>query len=350
MEEIQVITIVEGGLGNAGPKAPLDICRILEGTGGVSSYAVSSEEGMDYPLYLKTLSRLREIRKEGVLTVLQYPFQPFRYHENQKQFAELLKELDPCRTWIWIHDINQIRLPDRKCYDKEMDWLRPFRYFIVHNHRMEQYLRQYLNIEKCICNEVFDYLCRDTFVGRYRQPPVEREPEIVYAGNLVNSKSPFLYELSEEKMNFRINIYGKRETLIKNKKVNYCGSFRADILPDKLRGDLGLVWDGTVDAPSDTMPQRNYTRYNTPHKFSCYMAAGLPVIGWKDAAIADVIQKYQVGYLIENIYEINHLDYSQYETFCENARKLAVKVRDGWFTRKAFQAIQEMRAEGNVQF
>ncbi len=40
-------------------------------------------------------------------------------------------------------------------------------------------------------------------------------------------------------MNFRINVYGKREALIKNKKINYCGSFRADILPDKLRE----IWD-----------------------------------------------------------------------------------------------------------
>lgn len=78
------------------------------------------------------------------------------------------------------------------------------------------------------------------------------------------------------------------------------------------------------------------------------MAAGLPVIAWKDAAVADVIRKYQVGYLIENIYEINSLDYSQYETFCKNASKLAEKVRDGWFTRQVFEAVQEMRAEGNV--
>ena len=65
------------------------------------------------------------------------------------------------------------------------------------------------------------------------------------------------------------------------------------------------------------------------------------MIAWKDAAVADVIRKYQVGYLIENIYEINHLDYSQYETFCENVSKLAVKVRDGWFTRQVFEAVQE---------
>ena len=78
------------------------------------------------------------------------------------------------------------------------------------------------------------------------------------------------------------------------------------------------------------------------------MAAGLPVIAWKDAAIADVIRKYQVGYLIENLYEINHLDYSQYATFCENAKKLAVKVRGGWFAGRVFEAVREMRVEGNV--
>ena len=54
-----------------------------------------------------------------------------------------------------------------------------------------------------------------------------------------------------------------------------------------------------------------------------------------------MIRKYQVGYLIENIYEINQLDYTQYDTFRENAEKLAVKVRDGWFTRRVFQAVKD---------
>ena len=62
------------------------------------------------------------------------------------------------------------------------------------------------------------------------------------------------------------------------------------------------------------------------------------------------VRKYQVGYLIENLYEINHLDYSQYATFCENAKKLAVKVRGGWFAGRVFEAVREMRVEGNVQF
>jgi len=341
MKRILLLTIVKGSLSNAGPKAPLDICRILSDIEGTDIFSLSCEKGLDYSAYLKALTYLRNVKKEEVMIVIQYPFQPDHYHEKQRLFVELLKEMDPCRTWIWVHDINHIRFPQLGCYNEEMEWLRPFKYFIVHNNRMEGYLRKYINIDKCIHNEVFDYICREGLVIHHRQSSINHTPEIIYAGNLIDSKSPFLYGLAAEKMDFSINVYGKREELIKNRKINYCGNFNADILPDKLRGDLGLVWDGTVDASSDTMPQRNYTRYNTPHKFSCYMAAGLPVIAWKDAAIADIISKYQVGYLIENIYEINQLDYAQYDTFRKNAERMAVKVRDGWFTKRVFQAIQE---------
>lgn len=87
--------------------------------------------------------------------------------------------MNPCSTWIWVHDINHIRFPQIGCYDEEMNWLRPFRYFIVHNKRMELYLRQYINIEKCIHNEVFDYVCRNSLVIRHRQSPVKHIPKII---------------------------------------------------------------------------------------------------------------------------------------------------------------------------
>ena len=93
---------------------------------------------------------------------------------------------------------------------------------------------------------------------------------------------------------------------------------------------------------TDVNAYKNYTRYNAPHKFSCYMAAGLPVIAWREAAIAEVIRKYQVGYLIDNLYEINDLDLSLYEEYRENARKLGEKVRSGYFTKQVFEQIERL--------
>ena len=51
-------------------------------------------------------------------------------------------------------------------------------------------------------------------------------------------------------------------------------------------GNLGLIWDGASDSSDEDIGMKNYTRYNNPHKLSCYMAAGLPVIVWEKSAIS----------------------------------------------------------------
>ena len=191
-----------------------------------------------------------------------------------------------------------------------------------------------------ICNEVFDYLCMGGTIQKAQQNISAGSVQVVFAGNLIREKSSFLYDLDGKKMNFRLNVYGKREELIKNGKICYRGNFSADILPSHLRGDLGLILDGGITSV-EMDSYKNYTRYNAPHKFSCYMAACLPVIAWREAAIAEVIQKYQVGYLIDNLYEINDLDFSRYPEYRRNAQDLGEKVRSGYFTKQVFAQIEE---------
>lgn len=337
MEKYLLITLVKGSLDNAGPKAPLDICSFLERTGNVEVMSFCSKQGLDYPMFLKLRSVLEQVRQQGRKVILQYPLQPFAYHEKQEQYAELLKILDTEKTWLWVHDINHLRF-NSECYSNELKWLGLFQKFIVHNEAMEYYLKQYVTVEDCIRNEIFDYQCYSRSV---RCHDVMRQSllQVVYAGNLARDKSPFLYSLKKELMKFRINTYGQRTEAFLNSRVNYCGSFKADVLPDKLCGDIGLIWDGEIDSAKDTSMQKKYTRYNAPHKFSCYMAAGLPVIAWREAAIAEVVRKYKVGYLINNVYEINDLDLSDYEECRKNAASLGEKVRSGYFTNRVLNEI-----------
>ncbi len=339
MKEYLVVTVVKGSLGNAGPKAPLDICRILEKTGKVDVVSLAATEGTDFPVFLKLYRILNEARERNRKVILQYPLQPHIYHDYQACYADLFQLLDTDKTTILMHDVNQIRFTNCNVYLHEMQWLKPFHHFIVHNEFMEQYLRKYLEIDTCIKNEIFDYLCDgQRYQGRESKLDINA-PTIVFAGNLDASKAPFLYDLQAEKMRFYMNVYGRRVALIKNVKIYYCGSFQADALPGRLRGDMGLIWDGIIDGHLDRSAQKNYTRYNTPHKFSCYIAAGIPVIAWKEAAIAKTVEKYQVGYLIDNLYEINDLDFSIYPIYKRNAEKLSEKVRNGYFTKKMFESL-----------
>lgn len=340
MREYVLITVVKGSNSNAGPKAPVDICDVLKKNGKVESVFLESEKNQDYPLFLRLIQKLKRVRSEDKKVILQYPLQPFSFFEQQKLFAEAYSYLDPARTMLWVHDVNQIRFAQRPECRMEMKWLKTFRYFVVHNNAMENYLRNYLPAINCIQNEIFDYICVEGEEGEAHPGEVGSELQIAFAGNLVSEKSSFLYNLERKKMNFRLNVYGKREELMKNEKICYQGNFRADILPNRLHGDLGLIWDGGIDS-ADINTYKNYTRYNAPHKFSCYMAAGLPVIAWQEAAIAEVIRKYQVGYLIDNLYEINDLDLSRYTEYQRNAQDLGQKVRSGYFTKRVFEQIEE---------
>lgn len=340
MEKYALVTVIKSSDGNAGPKAPRDISDIMEKTGRVESILLEAGENQDYPLFLRLIQELKRVRMKNQKVILQYPLQPFLFYEQQERFAEAYSYLDPDKTIMWIHDINQIRFADHPVYQAEMKWLQPFRRFIVHNGAMKSYLQGRLQMDLCLQNEIFDYVCGASKQKNSRLQNAEGERQIVFAGNLRHAKSPFLYELEKEKMRFTINAYGRREELIENEKICYCGGFDADVLPERLRGDLGLVWDGSADS-TDENTYKNYTRYNAPHKFSCYMAAGLPVIAWREAAIAEVIQKYQVGYLIDNLYEINDLDFSRYSEYQKNAQALGEKVRSGYFTKRVFAQVEE---------
>lgn len=335
------MTIVKGALANAGPKAPKDICKILADTGLVENLLISTEQGRDYPAFLEAMSKLAEAVAEGRKVILQYPLQPFFYHDKQMLYARLLKCLDPKKTVIFLHDLNHLRFAHMEVYQHELEWLKPFRRFIVHNRQMENYLKNHLQADQYIHNEIFDYLCSGQGTDGRKNLPTKNPPIIVFAGNLEKSKAPFLYSLRSDKMAYQINLYGKRETFFENVRLNYCGSLSAARLPGMLKGDIGLIWDGEEDPLTDSSAQRNYTRYNMPHKFSCYMAAGLPVIAWKHAAVADVIRKYRVGYVIENLEEINNLDLTDYEECKKNAENLGQKVREGYFTRRVLMKLQE---------
>ena len=341
MKEYVLISVIKSSNSNAGPKAPKDISEILERTGKVEPILLESEKHMDYPLFLHLIQELKRVRAEGRKAILQYPLQPFFFFEQQKVFAEAYSYLDPDNTVLWIHDINKIRFTQRsECYT-ELEWLKPFRHFIVHNAVMEKYLQEQLGVGRYIQNEIFDYICTVNNQQETQRNASDFIPQVAFAGNLEREKSFFLYDLEPEKMSFRLNVYGKREGLIKNAKICYRGNFSPDILPGQLKGDFGLIWDGAISS-ENINSFKDYTRYNTPHKFSCYMAAGLPVIAWREAAIAEVIRKYQVGYLIDSLYEINDLDFSLYEEYRKNAQKLGEKVRSGYFTRQVFEQIERI--------
>ena len=66
----------------------------------------------------------------------------------------------------------------------------------------------------------------------------------------------------------------------------------------------------------------------------------MPVIVWKKSAIADFVRENNIGYEISNLYDINKLDFSDYDVKKEKCReKLEQRVRKGYFTQSALSKI-----------
>jgi hypothetical protein len=200
---------------------------------------------------------------------------------------------------------------------------------------MKNFLVQHgVSEDKIYVLEIFDYLCD---LKKEKSKSDLSNIKIIYTGNL--DKAPFLNQIKEENMNFELNVYGICSNEFKNKKINYKGKFLPDELPSKLEGDLGLVWDGNLDESDENVGFKNYTKYNNPHKLSCYIAAGVPVIVWEKAAVSKFVKDNNIGYTISSIYDINKLDFSDYNQKLENATKLGNNIRSGFYTKRVMDKI-----------
>ena len=99
------------------------------------------------------------------------------------------------------------------------------------------------------------------------------------------------------------------------------------------------MWDGNVDESDEHLTYKNYTKYNNPHKLSCYLAAGIPVIVWKKSAVANFVLKNNIGYVISSLYDINELDFSDYELKKKNIEKISKNLKNGYYTKKVIKQM-----------
>ena len=337
---MRILTIKGNGEFNAGPKAPSDIIDILKKNyGAESELLIQSNKKIDKVKYrLKIAKVIRKAKKNNEVLVLQFPM-----YETTKLlnsiFLTFLGWAKKERTGIIIHDIEGLRNKDEVLLNQDIARFNKVGYVIVHNDKMKKVLEEKNVKSNLYTLELFDYLCDKEIENKRKNNLDAKMPVLAYAGNLAQVKSPYIYQLEKEKMNFKINLYGVGIEKDINEKLQYKGKFPPNELPDKLEADLGLIWDGNYDESDENEGMRNYTKYNNPHKMSCYMAAGLPVIVWRKAAIAEFVKKYNVGYTVSNLYEINNLDFSDYQEKLDNVSKIQEKVRSGYYTKTAMDKV-----------
>lgn len=315
---------------NAGSKARNDITEILSGFGFEDSI-INLKEGRitKYIDMISLKGKLNDIESDSII-VVQYPFS---WNIITSKLLKILKDKN-CKTIALIHDIDSLRyskLNNRK--KEEINILNMFDIIICHNDYMKQWLIDNKIITSCISLNLFDYIVQNSEEVLLND---FENNNIIFAGNLSSEKSGFIYKIKDVK----INLYGAnldRENIGEN--INYLGKFDPNNLPNFPKGGYGLIWDGNSieTCEGDT---GEYLKYNNPHKLSLYMAAGLPVIAWSKAAISKFVIENNVGFLIDDLNEIDkkiEINKNNYKEFCINSRKIKEKVTNGEYTIKSIE-------------
>ena len=238
-----------------------------------------------------------------------------------------------------IADIEGIRDADQELLKTETRQLKRCRHFIVHTNKMRLLVEQLVPGSICSILYFFDFLAPQVNSQRLKSN------DIVFAGNL--GKSRFLLSLNHTSFsNLHFNLYGPgvSQKILAFKNISYYGVSKPYDMPSIVQGSFGLIWDGeSIDNCSGIYGE--YVRYNSQHKLSLYILSGLPVVIWEEAATAELVKEYNIGFTVKSLHEIGSKikaltgdDYLQMQT---NMRPLAEKISKGEFLSKAVDEMMK---------
>lgn len=346
-----VIDIKYDNTFTATSKAREDVNKILEKKGFETKY-INVKKGNDIktlinnikPSYKQLKKILEELPKQSTL-LFQYPFDSMSYKFAKK--IKEIKEKKQIKTIVLIHDLNSLRTSSKigglyyKYYIKEIKFLNIFDRIICHNDKMKNYLvENNIQIDKIISLGIFDYLIEDSKRNIKNNKDYKK---IIIAGNLSKEKAAYVYQLPDLNIkNFYVDLYGINYTGEGLKRINYKGSFQPDKPLEKISAGFGLIWDGSSCDKCDGN-FGNYLMWNNPHKLSLAMACGIPVIVWKKSALAEFVEKNEIGIAINSLKELDNffkkLSLDDYNRYCKNVSKINKKVVNGKFLINAIEKI-----------
>ena len=291
-------------------------------------------------------SKLRKL-KEGDTIFFQYPLLNttwnfhtiLKKHYKRINIIALVHDLDSLR---YTKEISTERVLKRK--RKEDKYVLNYcNYIIAHNYSMKNELIKLGNDGNNIVElNLFDYLCDD----KIRTIKRNKNDGVIIAGCLDKNKARYLTFLNKIK-NVKFNLYGVGYDPLKDdKNVVYKGKFLPEELLNNLDGGFGLVWDG-ISKDTCTGGFGNYLRYNNPYKASMYLTAKIPIITWKNAAIAKFVKENKVGITVNSLDDIpnaiKNLSDNDYQQMIENAKKISAKTTKGKFLETALANIEKIK-------
>lgn len=320
----------------AGQKAPADVAVIAAKAGYKVLTVNRGTHRFGLAQTQSEWQRIADTLPDGATVLIQLPLV-----DTTGSIKELykIKEKKHIKIIAVVHDIDMLR-GDMGEYHKEQYKLTKAiaDVWIVHNDCMIQKLSGMgFPREKMVRLGIFDYLA-------------ELEQEILYddgiiiAGNLDRQKSAYIYKLNQIGQ-LQFNLFGTNYITPEiDDNMHYYGAFMPDDLLANLRGRYGLVWDGdSIETCSGAKGE--YLRYNNPHKLSLYLAVGLPVIIWSEAAEADFVLQENVGIVVDSLKELPNklaeIGDIRYNEMKACARRISRRLRNGDFLLDAINQAEE---------
>lgn len=327
------------GLANAGNKAKTDIEQIMSDMGFRNVGFRQTTFTNQILAFIATLASVLKAPfclHDSDILVLQYPLKKYF------SFVCRLAHLRKAKIIVVIHDLGSFRRK-KLTVAQEIKRLGHADYIIAHNPTMKSWLEEHGCQTPIGTLGIFDYLSS----APVRLPaPAETPFRIIYAGGLNRRKNTFLYEIGDYIHSYSFHLYGKGfevESAKGAEHLHYRGFVPSDQLIANAQGDFGLVWDGTsVHTCSGNFGE--YLRYNNPHKTSLYLRCGLPVIIWRQAALAPFIEAHQVGLCVDSLSELEEklqaLTPEKYATLRQNAHRMGQEIAKGHFIKQALKTAE----------
>ena len=327
------------GVSGAGNKAKTDIERIMQDAGFRNVGLKQTQYTQPIAAFAATLAGVLKAPfglHGGDVLVLQYPL--------KKYFAFVCRmaHLRGAKVIAVIHDLGCFRRK-KLTVKQEIGRLANADYIIAHNASMKRFLEQQGCRVPVGTLEIFDYLSAapvpqgDTLA--------RQGYGVFYAGGLNYRKNRFLYDVGPYIRNYTFYLYGNGFDVEKAKgqeHLKYLGFCPSDRLIETAQGHFGLVWDGTSIETCDGNTG-NYLRYNDPHKTSLYLAAGIPVILWSQAAMAPFIRDNGLGITVDSLVDldkaIDGVSDESYRQMLANCAAAAGRLRSGWYARQIWDQM-----------
>lgn len=326
---------------NAGSKAMKDIMALLEGRGYKTVMSLPAGANrffklMDIPLLFFIL--LFKVGRKGAVVYF-IPSNALRV-----RLLGFFKKVVGFRLLCFINDVESMRMVKSERYAAgEMKSIAVADVVLAPNENSVHILREKHHMfNPMIPVKVWDYLVNDSMLSAEHDREISPRGAVAYAGNL--NLASFIEVLQGVGLPFKI--WGSGKVKGGGPDVEFMGEEYPERLVSKVADcSWGLVWYGSV-AETCNGQLSDYLKFCNSHKCGLYLAAGIPLIVWKESGMARFVDEYQVGICVSSLSEaadiIRDMDKDAYFVYRRNAQRIGVQVRRGDFFLRALTEAEKL--------